>query len=122
MKNKKDLSVYEIKGHTLCKQLTPNCNRCRMHMNSVVDLCYGCEPGYVFNSSDSLCYSCLPGYIWVSGTNSCQPINCSVGYTVNLTSNTCVQIICLDPNCVLCSSTTVCIVCASGYQVNSGSC
>lgn len=98
-----------------CSSCLLNCITC----SSAYD-CSACTDGYYLNTSIITCNPCPQG---CSNCNQYVPSQCTVctnGYTLSSTS--CLPVICPIPNCLYCSTPTVCSRCSPLYYWNGNEC
>lgn len=100
-----------------CDNCMLNCLSC-----SSSSTCNACGTGYYLNATVITCNPCSLG---CSVCNQYSPSNCTSclsNYIYDSNAYTCTSINCTLPNCLICSSLTVCSICKTFYYWDGSSC
>jgi uncharacterized repeat protein (TIGR02543 family) len=102
-----------------------NCEKC-----SSANKCSKCKTGYKLSGNTCIrdcgagytlyngkCLKCSGNYVFSTITGKCEPLTCPVNQSA--VNGKCVS---CPSNCSTCNSTTNCLTCKSGYQLQNGKC
>jgi hypothetical protein len=98
------------------------CNNCLLNCitcSSAYD-CSACASGYYLNTSIITCNPCPQGCATCNQFTPSQCLTCLNGY--QLSSNSCNFVTCNIPNCLFCSSSSVCSQCQQLYYWDGSNC
>lgn len=108
---------------------TANCQTCAYSATNVTAIfeCAICDSGYYL--SGGRCMACQEGCVKCTGNTSCYQCNqpayvysggvCVCNNNNNFFLNGTVCDACNSSNCVICSDLTTCVICATGYFLNT---